>query len=46
MAGLYSLVETAKANSLEPYRYLRAVIERLPTSTNYRSLLPNYIDFE
>ncbi len=46
MAGLYSLIETAKANSLEPYRYLRAVIERLPTSTDYRSLLPNYIDFE
>lgn len=46
MAGIYSLVETAKANSIEPYRYLRAVIERLPTSTDYRSLLPNYIDFE
>jgi len=46
MAGIYSLVESAKAASIEPYRYLRAVIERLPTCTDYRSLLPNHIELE
>jgi len=42
-AALYSLVETAKANGLEPYRYLRFLFERLPyarTSTDYRKLTP------
>ena len=29
-AGLYSLIETAKANGLEPYRYLRYLFEELP----------------
>lgn len=32
MAGLYSLIETAKANGLDPYRYLQAMIRRLPRS--------------
>ena len=31
-ANLYSLVETAKANGLEPWRYLEAVFERLPAA--------------
>ncbi len=31
-ANLYSLVETAKANGLEPWRYLEAVFEKLPTA--------------
>ena len=46
-ANLYSLIETAKANGIEPYRYLRALIERLPnavTDDDYRSLLPQFID--
>lgn len=39
----YSLVETAKANGLEPYRYLKAVYARLPyaeTVEQLESLLP------
>ncbi len=29
-ALLYSLIETAKANGLEPYCYLRHIFEKLP----------------
>ena len=29
-ATLYSLIETAKANGIEPYRYLRHIFEKLP----------------
>ncbi len=46
-AALYSLIETAKANSLEPYWYLRRLFERLPlakTEEDFRALLPQYID--
>ena len=46
-ATIYSLIETAKANGLEPYRYLRYLFERLPmavTEENYRALLPQYVD--
>ena len=46
-AALYSLIETAKANNLEPYWYLRYLFERLTlakTEADYRSLLPQYID--
>ncbi|WP_122521494.1 IS66 family transposase [Pseudomonas viridiflava] len=42
-AQLYSLVETAKANSQEPYEWLRHALERLPTATSvedYEALLP------
>ncbi len=42
-ANLYSLVETAKANGLEPYRYLREVFTALPqaeTVKDIESLLP------
>ncbi len=42
-AALYSLIETAKANGLEPYAYLRYVFERLPhasSTEDYRRLLP------
>jgi len=42
-ANLYSLIETAKANGLEPYRYLRFLFEKLPyakTEDDYRALLP------
>ncbi|HUZ16922.1 MAG TPA: IS66 family transposase, partial [Spirochaetia bacterium] len=45
-ANLYSHIETAKANNLEPYRYLRALIERLPFAASpqdYRALLPQFI---
>lgn len=42
-ALLYSLIETAKANALEPYKYLRYLFERLPFATTveeYSDLLP------
>ena len=42
-AGLYSLIETAKANGLEPYKYLRYIFEQLPfaeSDGDYEKLLP------
>jgi hypothetical protein len=42
-ANLYSLIETAKANGVEPYRYLRHVFQKLPVATtvdDYEALLP------
>jgi transposase len=46
-ACLYSLIETAKANRLEPYLYFRFLFDRLPFATSeddFRSLLPQYLD--
>ena len=46
-AAIYSLIETAKANGFEPYRYLRYMFERLPLvdcESDYKALLPQYID--
>jgi len=40
---LYSLIETAKANKLEPYAYLRHIFTKLPMATSledYEALLP------
>jgi transposase len=42
-ANLYSLIETAKANGLEPYAYLRHVFEYIPaaqTLADFEALLP------
>lgn len=42
-AAWYSLVETAKANGLEPYAYLCRLFERLPQATtveDFEALLP------
>lgn len=42
-ADLYSLIETAKANKLEPYKYLRYLFEKIPFAENendFRALLP------
>lgn len=42
-ANLYSLIETAKLNGLEPYRYLRHVFTELPKATSIdeiEALLP------
>ena len=42
-ANLYSLIETAKANGIEPYGYLRAVFTALPQATSVdeiEALLP------
>jgi transposase len=44
---LYSLIETAKANGLKPYLYLRHLFDHLPlkkTEEDYRNLLPPYMD--
>jgi transposase len=46
-ANLYSLVETAKANGLEPWAYLRYLLERLPAATDpgdLEALLPHRAD--
>jgi transposase len=42
-ANLYSLIETAKANGLEPYAYLKKVFTELPKATcveDIEALLP------
>jgi transposase len=39
-ATLYSLIETAKANGLEPYWYLRRLFEKLPGVRTPEELLP------
>ena len=42
-ANLYSLIETAKANNVEPYRYLVALFKKLPLAQivdDYEALLP------
>lgn len=42
-ARLYSLIETAKANGLEPYAYLRHIFTELPkakTLADIEALLP------
>ena len=41
--ALYSLIETAKANKIDPYWYLRALFEQLPAfdpNGDYDELLP------
>ena len=46
-ANLYSLIETAKANGLEPYVYLRHLFAELPkaeTVEAVEALLPGNID--
>ena len=44
-ANLYSLIETAKANGLEPYAYLRHVFTERPKATTdeaIEALVPRY----
>jgi transposase len=46
-AGIYSLIETAKAKGLEPYWYLRFLFENLPqaiTEVDFKALLPQYLN--
>jgi len=48
-AAFYSLIETAKANGLEPYHYLKYVFGKLPharTTEDHKALLPQYLDRE
>ncbi len=37
-ANLYSLVETAKANGIEPYAYLRSIFTDLPQTTTVEAI--------
>jgi len=42
-AAIYSIIETAKANGLEPYQYLRHLLDQLPGAKNtdeVRALFP------
>nr|CRH06508.1 Transposase [Candidatus Magnetococcus massalia] len=42
-ANLYSLIETAKANGMEPFTYLRHIFEKIPTAqtvNDFDALLP------
>jgi len=44
-ANIYSLIMTAKANQLEPYRYVRYLLEQLPlckTDEQRQLLLPQH----
>lgn len=46
-AAIYSVIETAKANGLEPYAYLRYLFEKLPyakTDAEVGNLLPFIVD--
>jgi transposase len=46
-ANLYSVIETAKANGLEPFAYLRHVFAELPRATTLEhceALLPQRVD--
>jgi transposase len=46
-ATIYSLIETAKANGLQAYHYLRFLFDKLPlaqSDEDYKNLLPQYVD--
>jgi len=46
-AAFFSLIETAKANGLEPFSYLRHIFGKLPLLNSpdvYRLLLPQHVD--
>lgn len=46
-ACIYTLIETAKANGLEPYWYLKYLFENLPeamTADEFMALMPQNID--
>jgi transposase len=48
-ANLYSLIETAKANGLEPYAYLRYIYTQLPSAQaveDIEALLPRNVTAE
>jgi transposase len=45
-ATMHSLIESAKANNLEPYKYLRYLLENLPfasTTIDYKKLMPSQL---
>ena len=47
-ATLYSLIETCKANNVEPYQYFCTMLHRIrlcKSDDDYRNLLPQFIQF-
>ena len=47
LSAFFSLIESAKANDLEPYGYLRHIFKNLPlaqTQKDLKDLLPQNID--
>lgn len=47
-AILYSLLQTCKANQVEPYQYFCTMLHRIrlaKTADDYRQLLPQFIQF-
>jgi len=45
----YTLIETARANGLEPYKYLKYIFTHLPhasTEEAYNKLLPQFLDLD
>lgn len=48
-ANLYSLIETAKANALEPYHYLHHIFKELPAAqslSDFEALLPYNLNID
>ena len=48
-ATLYSLIETVKANGIEPYRYLRYIFTKLPlakSTDDFKRLTPQNLDLD
>jgi len=46
-AALYSIIETAKANAYEPFKYLSYIFSKIPFCKNkkdFKNLLPQYLD--
>jgi len=47
-ALFYSLIETCKANNIEPYQYFCGMLHRIrlcKSEEDYRNLLPQFIKF-
>ena len=48
-AAIYTLIENAKANGLDPFSYLKYIFNQLPLATSsaqLNALLPQFIDHE
>ena len=45
-AVIYSLIETCKANNIDPYKYLHYVLKKIPTAINLSHLLPQACDIK
>jgi transposase len=46
-AALYSIIQTAKANGYEPFKYLSYIFSQIPLCQNkedFKTLLPQYLD--